>query len=225
MADQNELTAAVEQWQHHWHAILDREKVELENRPDPASLPPFDEDFRLHFALWTLDAERGARIRREAFGLLPCGELIADRVERHLRTPSHSMDGREAEAALRDGLRLVKAQGIDAPDDADSIRFFDASTVSYLEAFQEADTPFEALRDGLSGLAERRSGTLGQKAFFFLSEPLYRLASNYAVSEWVRWPLCSCDSEPDLTEPAWRLSIGGWVPGWDADGLFLYRFP
>ena len=146
------------------------------------------------------------------------GELIASERDHHHRSTC-------GEALLNGVVAAVRDDGVDAPDETSAVRFMDASTISYLEAFREADTPFEGLGDTLSARAGRRSGAIGRQAYFFLSEPLYRLASFYTVRDWAMWPLCSHEDEPDLTESGWRLFKGGWVPGLDANGLFLYRLP
>jgi hypothetical protein len=42
------------------------------------------------------------------------------------------------------------------------------------------------------------------------------------VANWVVWPLCSSPGDADLMEASYRLSEGGWSPGWTGERLFVY---
>lgn len=78
------------------------------------------------------------------------------------------------------------------------------------------------LRDTLGDMAEKHGGRVGMQAFYFLSEPLYQLAASYEVADWIRWPLCASPDADDPTLPIYQLATGGWSPGWDDKGVFLF---
>jgi hypothetical protein len=85
-----------------------------------------------------------------------------------------------------------------------------------------AGSPFAEITDGLSDAAMRHHGEIGLDAYFFLSEPLYRLRHSYHPAYWLRWPLCSDLGAADLTETSYLLEQGGWSAGWTGEGLFVF---
>ena len=186
-------------------------------RPDP--LPSIREDFRLQFELWTASPEA----RKEALSFLPKGEAIAQRVETILQDPHSPLSADQAEDHLRDALKRIKSLRIEAPDPTALIAIMTPHDASLNEAFRDAATPGLDLDDALPDLARRASGVDGEDAFFFLSEPLFRLKSDYDVAHWALWPLCARRRDPDPYGPLAKLALGGWSPGHSPSrGLFLY---
>ncbi|GGF79178.1 hypothetical protein GCM10007301_43990 [Azorhizobium oxalatiphilum] len=212
-----------EAWQRRWHAILDGyDHPEDDEKGVPDPLPDMMEDFRLQFAFWHSGWADGAAARKQAFAILPRGDDMLARVEIVLATPPQAIGPEEAQALLRPALAHTRALGLDAPDPEGPIRVLVPELVALQEAFGSADTPFIDLRDRMPDLARAAEGEVGEAAYFFLSEPLYRLATAYDVSAWVLWPLCAPPDAADPTEAGYRLWQGGWSAGWDGEGLFLY---
>jgi hypothetical protein len=180
------------------------------------------EDFRLLFNFWHPGFEQGAEARGRAFALLPRGEAMLARVENYLATPQSFCGSDEARRVLRQGLSRIRDAGTEAPDPKGDIRILDSSMLSVQEAFAAADTPFIHLDDELASRAFAESGQVGEDAFYFLREPLYRLSATYTVANWILWPLCAPAGAPDLTEAACVLWRGGWSAGWDGEGIFLF---
>ena len=147
---------------------------------------------------------------------------MLSRLEAHLSNPHTAIDIDQAKALLRRALMLIRKLNPDAPDADSPIRVMDESMVPLLTAFAQADTPFLDFRDALGDMAEKHGGRIGMKAFYFLSEPLYQLAASYEVADWIRWPLCASPDADDPTLPIYQLATGGWSPGWDDQGAFLF---
>lgn len=207
-------------WQLRWHEILndypDPDGGASET-PDP--LPDLDSDFRLHFNLWQAPWEA----RRRAFALLPCGDEMLARVDRHLCARRVPLSAEQAIDLLRSGLRLARQAGVrELPAPDLPIDVLSASDVPLLEVFMTADNPFRDVADGLSDGAMAHHGTIGSQAYFFLSEPLYRLRASCGPANWVRWPLCSNSADADLTEASYLLEEGGWSAGWTGEKLFIF---
>ena len=205
-----------ETWQRTWHTILDAHGVET-LRPKP--LPPISEDFRLHFDVWSAPVEA----RRAAFSILPCGDALFERAERVLDHANSPLTPDEAEAALRDALRMLATFGNEAPHPETPITHIGPSAATLHQAFADACTPALDLDDTLPARAHNAGGTQAEAAYYFLSEPLYRLRSDYDVAHWVVWPLCAAPEDPDVYAPLCRLALGGWSAGESPSrGLFLY---
>jgi len=83
----------------------------------------------------------------------------------------------------------------------------------HVQVLQRAGDPLDKVSDDLCERSSAQHGEVGWDAYFFLHEPLYHLRSDYAVANWVVWPLCSTPGDPDLMEASYRLSEGGWSPG------------
>jgi hypothetical protein len=213
-------------WQRRWHGILDDydhpEDPEGQDKGIPDPLPDMDSDFRLQFYFWHTGWRDGAEARKRAFRLLPRGEAMLARIESHLAARPEAMGPDQARDVLRQGLALLRKMAFDGPNPDEPVRVLSEDDIPLLEAFGSADTPFIHLRDRLGELARQESGQAGEKAYYFLSEPLYRLASTYDVSAWVKWPLCGPARSDDPTQAGYRLSAGGWSPGWDSEGVFLF---
>lgn len=215
------------EWQRRWHQILDSYKDHPgegpENKGVPNPLPDMDSDIRLQFNFWSTRWKSGPEARRRAFSILPRGDQMLARIEEHLSAKRKPIDADYATMILRKGLDLTRELGIEAPDPFGRVRVMENPTISPQDAFARADSPFMHLRDALGDLAAKENGEPGSGAYYFLSEPLYRLASTYDIAEWVTWPLCSSsDVDHDPTTAAYLLWNGGWSAGWDEDGLFLF---
>lgn len=214
-------------WQRRWHQILDT----YEDHPDeaaddkgvPEPLPDMDRDFRLQFNFWFGGWKHGAQARKRAFSILPRGDQLLARVEAYLSVKPAAIDADHAMMILRKGVDLTQGLGIEAPDPFGPIRVLANPAVSVHDAFARADSPFIHLRDAMGDMAEKETGQAGVAAYYFLSEPLYRLGTTYDVSRWVAWPLCSsATATDDPSTAAYLLWIGGWSAGWDEEGLFLF---
>lgn len=215
-------------WQRHWHQILDSyddhpdEVADDKGVPDP--LPDLDHDFRLLFNFWSADWPSGADARKRAFAILPRGDQLLARIEDYLSTPAQAIDADQATTILRQGVDITRRAGFDTPDPAGPVRILARPAVSLNDAYSRAESPFVDVRDAMDDMAENEAGEAGAAAYYFLSEPLYRLATTYDVSSWIVWPLCSRLTAPadDPTVAAMRLWLGGWSSGWDEEGLFLF---
>jgi hypothetical protein len=207
-------------WQFKWHEILnDYPDPDGGASVTPAPLPDLDSDFRLHFNLWQLPPDA----RQRAFAILPCGDEMLVRVERHLSAQRRPLEPEQAIALLRRGLRLAQNAGVKAlPAVEMHIEVLSEADIALLDAFAKAGDPFYKIRDQLSDGAKAHNGQAGWDAYFFLSEPLYRLRSSYHSRDWVLWPLCSDPAAPDLTEAGYLLQEGGWSPGWTGEKLFIF---
>ena len=203
-------------WQALWHEVLDTYGSDTP-RPDP--LPSIREDVRLQFDLWQAPPEA----RAEAFSFLPKGKACAERVEAVLNDAHPPLSADAAEDHLRDALKRIAALRVPAPDPAATILVLTPQDASLNEAFRDAAPPSLDLDDRLPDLARRASGPDGEDAFFFLSEPLFRLKSDYDVAHWALWPLCARRRDPDPYAPLAQLALGRWSAGHSATrGLFLY---
>jgi hypothetical protein len=212
-------TSQQKAWQLRWHEILN-DFPDPDGGPStmPDPLPDLDADFRLHFNLWQVPPEA----RQRAFAILPSGNDMLTRVERHLSAQRRPLDPEQAIGLLRTGLRLAHSAGVKILPVQMQIEVLSEADIPLLEVFQNADDPFYEIRDGLSADAKARHGEIGFDAYFFLSEPLYRLRSSYHCSDWVMWPLCSEPTAADLTEAGYLLQEGGWSPGWTGERLFIF---
>ncbi len=213
-------TSQQQAWQLRWHEILN-DYPDPDGGPSitPDPLPNMDSDFRLHFNLWQVPPEA----RQRAFAILPSGNDMLARVERHLSAQRRPLDPEQAIGLLRTGLRLAHSAGVKRlPGHEMQIDVVSEVDIPLLDVFQSADDPFYEIRDGLSARAMARHGEIGFDAYFFLSEPLYRLRSSYHSADWVMWPLCGDPGAADLTEAGYLLQEGGWSPGWTDERLFIF---
>src|SRR5262245_25922627 len=207
-------------WQLQWHEILNE-------YPDPDGcasatpepLPELDADYRLHFNLWQVPREA----RQRAFTIFPCGNEILARVDQHLSAHRGPLDTEQALRLVRAGIKLGQDAGVkDLPTCEMQIEVLSEKDIPLQEVFQHAGDPFCAIADRLSEGAIAHHGDAGGDAYFFLSEPLYRLRNAFGVADWVRWPLCSNPEAADLTEARYRLFEGGWSAGWTGERLFIF---
>ena len=93
-----------------------------------------------------------------------------------------------------------------------------------LDAFRRADTPTIELDDELWDRASAQCGAAGEAAYDFLSEVFYWQRNDYAIANFAIWPLCADpgESSDNPYRAFMDLSRGGWGPGWDEAGLFIY---
>lgn len=222
MATQGAKMSVTRDWQAAWHGILD---AELGPDPEAAAgedLPELDCDFRIQFETWDLADDALAR----CFGLLPRGPALAARaieMRAALRGEAEEpISDAEALASLRQGLSEL-ARHVDTDfGTAEDPRLLRGDGKALVDAFQRADPPTIDLDDRLPELARQHSGPRGEAAFFFTSEILYRLASDYAVARWIAWPLCHDPKASDPYRAFARLSGRGCHPGLDDAGVFLF---
>ena len=207
------------QWQLQWHEILnDYPDPDGSDSVTPEPLPELDTDFRLQFNLWQLQREA----RQRAFAILPCGAEMLARIDEYLSARREPLEPQQATTLLRTGLKRAREAGVqDVPSWEMHIDIVEMDT-PLAQVFQHAGDPLDEVRDDLSKRSRAHHGEVGWDAYFFLSEPLYRLRSDYAVANWVVWPLCSSPGDADLMEASYRLSEGGWSPGWTGERLFVY---
>ncbi|RTQ35212.1 hypothetical protein EJP69_12570 [Variovorax gossypii] len=211
------LSPEQRKWQRHWHEVFDA-ALGPDGPPGEPLPDDIDTDFRLQFELWDLPAEARAR----AFSVFPNAAGMLARIDAHRSAPPSAIDADEATRILRDGLKLLRRLGIESPEPDAAVAVLDTGKVSLHDAFSKADSPFIELHDALHDMALRETGEAGKDAYFFLSEPLYRLAASYAVAHWICWPLCAQPGAPDATEAEYRLWRGGWSAGWSEEGVFLF---
>ena len=214
--------SVAQDWQAAWHGILDTELG-----PDPQAaagkdLPELDCDFRLQFETWSLPEAALAR----CFGLLPQGGALAARaIEMRFALrdePKEILAEAEALACLRRGLSEL-ARHVDTDfGPLENLRVLRGDGKALIDAFMQADPPTIDLDDRLPALARQQSGALGEAAYFFTGEILYRLASDYAVARWITWPLCHDPTASDPYREFARLSVLGFHPGLDDKGVFLF---
>jgi hypothetical protein len=206
-------------WQLQWHEILnDYPDPDGGDSVTPEPLPELDADFRLQFNLWQLPREA----RQRAFAILPCGAEMLARVDEYLSARPEPLEPEQAITLLRTGLERARESGVqDVPSWEMHIDIVKMDT-PIVQVFQHAGDPLDNVTDDLCDRARAHHGEVGWDAYFFLREPLYRLRSDYAVANWVVWPLCSSPGDADLMEASYRLSEGGWSPGWTGERLFVY---
>ena len=204
-------------WQRHWHEVFDA-ALGPDGPPGQPLPEDIDTDFRLQFELWDLSAEA----RAQAFSVFPrAGEMLV-RIDAHRSAPPQAIDADEAIRILRNGLKLLHQLGIEAPESDAAIAVLDPGKLSLQDAFSKADSPFIEFHDVLHDMALRETGEAGKDAYFFLSEPLYRLAASYPVAHWICWPLCAPAGAADASESEYRLWQGGWSSGWSEEGVFIF---
>jgi len=144
------------------------------------------------------------------------------RVDEYLSARPEPLEPEQAITLLRTGLKRARAAGVeDVPSWEMHIDIVEMDT-PLVQVFQHAGDPLDNVTDDLCDRARAHHGEVGCDAYFFLREPLYRLRSDYAVANWVVWPLCSSPGDADLMEASYRLSEGGWSPGWTGERLFVY---
>jgi hypothetical protein len=171
-------------------------------RPD--RLPCINEDFRLHFDFWSLNADK----RAEAFAILPGADPILARIEAHLACTNVELEPDAAVALLSEGLRRLAYFDVERPPERSEVRLLDESMMSLHDAFKSADNPCYAIEDESYDMASRQSGSVGPKVLSFLNEPLYRISNSITLVHWATWPLCASENAPDVFEPFYLLERG-----------------
>jgi hypothetical protein len=159
--------------------------------------------------------------RQRAFAILPCGNEMLARIDRCLSAHRMPLDPEQAVGLLRSGLQLAQNAVVTTlPTPETQIEILSEAEVPLLD--MRAESPFVEITDGLSDAAMKHQGEIDLDAYFFLSEPLYRLRSSYHPAYWVRSPLCSDPGAADLTETSYLLEQFGWSAGWTGERLFVF---
>jgi hypothetical protein len=150
-----------EVWQVRWHEILnDYPDPDGGASVTPEPLPDMSTDFRLHFNLWRVPREA----RQRAFAILPSGNEMLARIDRHLSAHRMPLDLEQALDLLRSGLRLAHNAGMTLPALETHIDVLSEADIPLLEAFKDADDPFQHIRDRLSATSILRARTSAKSA-------------------------------------------------------------
>ena len=199
-------------WQNHWRAKLG---LPLD------SLPQFNGDFDIHFDIWGLPDDE----IKECFSLFPNGEAIARRA---IAARSVNFDqvrrteDSEFISILKEMNKRVSMILCNERMEDETASVFRGDEELRARLFRMADPPTIELNDALSEIIESKCGSEGIEAFFFLREPLYRLANSYEVANWVSWALVENDISVDPYEPGFELYKRNAQAGWSNDGLFVF---
>lgn len=168
-------------WQNHWRQIMGK-PVHVEIEPDC--------DFDLHFDIWELEKERFFKL----FEPFPKGQEIAKKAfqlrsgnEMGLTTKLNSEDQLLAEAkeSINRIQRLFPSEELVKPQI--SIQYGDNKR--RLDVLNGMDPISIDVDDQLPILIKKANGEKAYHAYFFLSEPLYRISSSYIPSNWILWTL------------------------------------
>jgi hypothetical protein len=219
----NKLRDLHREWQRIWREALGET---VESMPDEVEC-----DFALHFDIWKLNDQE----LRQCFSLFPDGQKILDRaVEVITSSPRKKEVDDENLLTLLDEMNRSAENVIHLTNDQVAIRLNNEKLLCKshrvyrgdenlrVKLFQNVDRPTIHLDDELSKIIQEKKGDIGYAAFFFLSEPLYRLANNYSVSNWVIWAMLENEFDVDPYKPGYELYKLNAEAGWSSDEMFIF---
>lgn len=179
-------------WQIEWRKIMGF---------DPNTDSEYDSDFDIHFGLWDLDKDK----LHECFSILPFGEEMYSRVIIRLEKDKSKAFKDEYLQELAETALLRLTSYINSPELKNvKIRIVRGNEEDRLRLLMNADSIAQELQDDLCDLIKQKSGEQAYAAYFFLTEPLYRMSSYYEPVNWVLWSLTGIQNN-DPFEPIYRL--------------------
>lgn len=179
-------------WQIEWRKIMGF---------DPNTDSEYDSDFDIHFGLWDLDKDK----LHECFSILPFGEEMYSRVISRLEKDKSKAFKDEYLQELAETALLRLTSYINSPELKNAkIRIVRGNEEDRLRFLMNADSIAQELQDDLCNLIKQKSGEQAYAAYFFLTEPLYRMSSYYEPVNWVLWSLTGIQNN-DPFEPIYRL--------------------
>lgn len=199
------------EWQVLWRELLGEQVDEL---------PDIDCDFILHFDIWDLEQSK----LEKCFSVFPNGLKILDRAQqvRDAKIASHFSDDNTVLALLDAMNERVASVLRQSPIISDNKRVIRGDDEKRQEVFAQADPITIDLDDSFSQIIQTKLGDKAYAAYFFLSEPLYRLTDYYQVAYWVIWPMLEDLYEIEPYEPGYELYKMNAQAGHDHNGLFIF---
>ncbi len=179
-------------WQSDWRKIMGF---------DPITDSEYDSDFDIHFGLWELEKDK----LHECFSILPFGEKMYSRVICQLEQDKNNANNDDylLQLAVTAISRLTSY--INSPElENAKIRIVRGNEEDRIRLLMNADPIAQELQDDLCDLIQQESGEQAYFAYFFLTEPLYRMSSYYEPVYWVLWALTGIPNN-DPFEPIYRL--------------------
>jgi hypothetical protein len=180
-------------------------------------------DFDLHFDIWDLDRERFFKL----FEIFPSGKQLAEKAYRlrwgdlgELKTPLINEELLIAEAKKSIDIinKLVPSDELTSA----KISVVYGNEKLRLEVLSKADPISVDVDDELSTLIKKANSEQAYNAYFFLSEPMYRLASSYTPRNWVLWTLTNLSDSNPYT-PLLKLYYNNSDVALTNDGIVIFK--
>ena len=181
-----------------------------------------DCDFDLHFDIWQLSDDTF----EELFKVFPRGAIIAERAlqlkygsNEELHKP---LNKEELLDEVKNAISLL--QQIEPCEELNNpkITFVSGNSKLRLESLSSADSLSVFVDDEFSTYVKNGTGEVGYSSYFFLSEPMYRLASSYTSSHWILWSLTNLEKQNPYT-PLMKLYNNRCDAAITNDGVLLFQ--
>lgn len=201
-------------WQKEWRKIL--------GEPTDVDID-VDSDFTLHFDIWQPENKE---CFFQFFELFPKGKEIAERAYQLRWGATDELDEKlteeqivkEANRAIDILQQLRPIQALNNPE----ITFQAGDHDLRMDLLSSADSISIEVDDEFSTFVKNETGKLGYEAYFFLSEPMYRLQSSYIPSHWILWSLTGLDELNPYT-PLLKLSNNNCDVALTEGGVLIFQ--
>ncbi|ADY28757.1 hypothetical protein [Cellulophaga lytica] len=167
-------------WQNEWRQIMEKPiNVEV----DPKC------DFDLHFDIWELDKNKFI----ELFNSFPKGTEIGNNaynlrnglIEEFNQKLNKEEIISETQKAINDLQKIAYSEELNNP----KIIFRTGNSMSDLTDINYSEMISIEIDDQIYDFIKKGTGEIGNNAYHFLSEPMYRMRSSYVPSRWILWTL------------------------------------
>lgn len=201
-------------WQKEWRQIL--------GEPTDVDID-VDSDFTLHFDLWQPENKQHFF---QFFENFPKGKEIAERAYQLRWGAPDELDEKlndeqileEINRAIDILQQLQPMEELNSPE----ITFEKGNDDLRMELLSSADSISIEVDDEFSTFVKNETGKLGYEAYFFLSEPMYRLQSSYTPSHWILWSLTGLEELNPYT-PLLKLSNNNCDVAITENGVLVFQ--
>ncbi len=180
-------------------------------------------DCDLHFDIWDLEKSDFFKL----FEFFPEGQKIAEKAYQLRWGGNHGLNSKfnseeeiiaEVNKSINDIQKLFPSKELDDPKI--TIQYGDDKL--RLELLSKSDPISIELDDQLARFIKNENGEQAYQAYFFLSEPMYRLASSYIISDWILWTLTN-RYDVDPYTPLLRLYYNNCDVVLTNDGVLVFK--
>lgn len=182
-----------------------------------------DCDLDLHFDIWDLEKDLFFKL----FEKFPKSQELAERAyllrwgelgELNNKLSSEEELIQEAKKSIQSIYNLFPSDELKNP----KIVVKYGNDKLRLELLSKAGSISTEVDDELCDLIEKANGENGYNAYFFLSEPMYRLSSSYIPSNWILWTLTD-RTDIDPYTPLLKLYYNDCDVALTNDGVLIFK--
>lgn len=201
-------------WQNEWRQIMGK----------PINVDTdIDSDFDLQFDIWELEKDQFFQL----FESFPKGKKIAEKAYfLHNENGGYLDKTLTKDEILKEARNTIELIQKVCPSEElknPKISFFSGDHDQRIETLGESDIVSIHVDDEISTFIKNASGEKAYEAYFFLTEPFYRISTSYIDVYWILWELTGFGDDLNPYTPLLKLEYNDCDVAITNDGVIIFQ--